>query len=113
MKTLKKRHIAVFVILAVGVGTTIAFQNFTKYEPLKRQKADDLFMSGALTDALKAAETDEKASQLASNVDPDQITQSLKRKKETIVIKAEVDMKVDDTNINRDPASELDEEPLN
>lgn len=110
MKTLRKRHVAVFVILAVGIGTTIAFQNFTKYEPLKRQKADDLFMSGALTDALKAAETDERASQVASNVDPDQITESLKRKKEKVVIQAEADMTVDDDSVNRDPASE-EEQP--
>ena len=60
MKKFGKRHFSTLFLMVLIVGTALVFQNFTKYDPMKSQKADDLFMSGALTTALKEAEVKEK-----------------------------------------------------
>lgn len=86
-KTNKRKLMALGVISSVLAITTIAFQNFTANETGKAIGASDS-LTNALSAALKSAEADTTAKQIALNVEPTQIEKSAlkKHKKPEVII---------------------------
>jgi len=54
----------------IGIMTSLmfVFQNFVPYEPFTGHDGRDLYLNGALTDALEDAEKEQQASKVALNV---------------------------------------------
>lgn len=107
MKKFNSRKILLTISLLSGLGlVAIAFQNFTPHDPFQNQDAKDLFLNGALTQALENAEKEHKQNRETSNVDPDQIEEAVKKKpKKVSTISIDGGFGVDDQNSAREPAS--------
>lgn len=107
MKKFNKRKVAITLSLLAALGSVaIAFQNFTPHEPFKNQDAKDLFLNGALTEALEDASKEHQENRLAANVDADQIEAAVKqKKKKPTTIEIQSTIGVDDEASGRTPAN--------
>jgi maltodextrin utilization protein YvdJ len=83
----KEKYFSIFIVLTVLSPVLFSFQNFKHYDvPLAIDK-DDTAINDALIAALKNAEDERRAKQVALNVDPSQTDEkSVKRNRKPATI---------------------------
>lgn len=112
MKKINMRKITMTGSMIAAIGCiAVAFQNFMPHEALTGHDTRDLFLSGALTEAVEEAEKENSANVVAFNVDTDKAEADLKKNRKATVIELEIDPNVDVENSEpvREPASLMDE----
>lgn len=106
MRKLNTRKLAAMALISMTLGSmTIAFQNFTANETDRAASKKEPSLNDAISAALKTAEADTTAKQLALNVEPMQIEkESLKkhRKPSAIVDQTETLTEVNPTWVPKD-----------
>lgn len=111
----KKKLVAFGVISSVLTMTMVAFQNFTvnvgtsENEPT-RSPSSSSSLTDAISAALKSAEADTAAKQIALNVEPQQIEKASLRKKRTPNVIMGSDEALNEVNPHWAPKEDMAEE---
>lgn len=102
MKQINKRKFTFIFLMAVGVGSmTVAYQNFTSGPNLSETMKKDASLSDALSAAMQTAEQDHLQKQIALNVEPSQVENNLKKKRQISTVEVQTDMATDDETTAR------------